>query len=115
MFQHAAIVDESLVCTSRNITRSEKIAGTIDRLPSRLVGIGIRQRLGRGKARVADVPKRRGDRPIIQMAAARRPAVRVDEMDVADVLARARNAAGDVGLLDIHVEQIGQQFDVASR
>ena len=58
------------------------------------VRIGVGKRLGGGEAVVADLPQRLGDRGVIEVPQPGGPAVGIDEMDVADVPAPARIAAG---------------------
>ena len=63
------------------------------RLPRRLLRVWIRERLRREIAVVANLAKRRDHRTEVRVPEARRAAVGVGEMDVADVLAAGRIAA----------------------
>ncbi len=48
----------------------------------------------------------------VEVPLARRPAVAVGHLDVADHVACRLEAAGDRGILDVHVERVGHQVDV---
>src|ERR1019366_2109988 len=68
--------------------------------------IRVRQRLHRGVAVVADVAQGLCNRRIIEVAHARRPAIRIDEMQVADVTLAGTKGGRDIDLFDVHVKQV---------
>src|SRR5947209_489552 len=80
----------------------EITAERVDRLLGGGVGVGDRERLGGGEPGIADLAEGLGDRREVHVAEAGRPPVRVDEMDVPDVLAGRPERVGRVDLLDVH-------------
>src|SRR4051794_34000313 len=101
----------SMRCDSLSIrgVREEIRLERLDRLLCRRVGAGIRQGLGGRVTIVSDRAQGGGDRREVEVAAARGTSVRIDEVDVADVRAPGGQRRGDVDLLDVHVEEVGEQ------
>ena len=87
-------------------------AKSVDRLARGSGGVGERKNLRREIARVVDRAQRGDDRGDVSLTESDRAAIRVGEVDVPDEGTRLAQGGGGVGLLDVHVKEIGEKAHV---